>query len=63
VTQVFILVRAREGPTFSRGDETYITCTQVLAVGNTCWSGEGKDPDSLGLIGASANISVEVKTV
>jgi hypothetical protein len=35
----------------------------VLAVGNTNWSGEGKDPKSLGLIEASANIRVEVKTV
>jgi hypothetical protein len=35
----------------------------VIAVGNTRWSGEGTDPKSLELIEASANISVEVKTV
>jgi hypothetical protein len=35
----------------------------VFAVGNTSWSREGKDPKSLGLIEASANIHVEVKTV
>jgi hypothetical protein len=35
----------------------------VLAVGSTSWSGEGKDPKSLGLIEASANIVVKVKTM
>jgi hypothetical protein len=38
----------REGPTSSRGGETYIACTYVLVVGNTSWSGDGKDPKSLG---------------
>lgn len=35
----------------------------MLAIGSTSWSGEGKDPKSLGLIEASANIIVEVKTM
>jgi hypothetical protein len=35
----------------------------VLAIGNTSWPGQGKDPKSLALIEASVNIHVEVKIV
>jgi hypothetical protein len=44
----FILVRAREGPTSSRGRMRLIlSCTYVLVVGGTSWSREGAGPKSL----------------
>jgi hypothetical protein len=59
MTQVFILVRARENPTSSRGgrDLYYLhlsACSMEYKL-----SGREKDPKSLGLIEASANIVVE----
>jgi hypothetical protein len=44
-TQAIILVRATQGPTSSRrGDEAYITHTEVSEVGVTSTTGEGKSP-------------------
>jgi hypothetical protein len=53
---VIILVRATQGPTSSREDETYITRTVVPVVGVYKHIGGGKVLKSLEMIEASANI-------
>jgi hypothetical protein len=55
-TQAVILVRATQGPTSSRGNETYITRTMVPVVGVYKHGGRGEVPKSLEMIEASANI-------
>jgi hypothetical protein len=55
----FILVRAREGPTFSEGDETYIILHLGAHGRGTSWSREGVSPKSLRVIEACANIGSE----
>jgi hypothetical protein len=55
-TQAVILVRATQGPTSSRGGETYITRTVVHVVGVYKHGGRGEVPKSLEMIEASANI-------
>ena len=63
MTQVFILVRAREGPTSSRGGR-YLYFIHLSAYSREYkLVGRGKDPKSLRLVEASANIAVEEKTV
>jgi hypothetical protein len=39
-----------------RGMRPLLSCTYVLVVGGTSWSGEGVDPKSLVMIEVSANI-------
>jgi hypothetical protein len=47
MTQAFILVRASRGPTYSRGDDAYITRTVVPIVGVYKHSGRREVPKSL----------------
>jgi hypothetical protein len=56
MTQATILVQASRGPTYSRGDEAYITRTVVPVVGVYRHGGRGEVPKSLEMIEASANI-------
>jgi hypothetical protein len=61
--QIFIVVWAREGSTCNRGG-WYLYYLHLSACSREYkLSGRGKDPKSLGLIEASANIVVEEKTV
>jgi hypothetical protein len=55
-SQAIILVSATQGPTSSREDEAYITCTLVPAVGVYKHIGRGEVPKYLEMIEASANI-------
>jgi hypothetical protein len=55
-TQAIILVRATQGPTYSREDEANITRTMVPVVGVYKHNGRGEIPKSLEMIEASANI-------